>query len=92
MATAVPVLVAQHWRERAADARTLADWIDDAEAKRLLAQVAERYEAIATSTLADWTDDAEAKRLLAQVAERYEAIATIVEAGRLNKGEKRPPT
>jgi hypothetical protein len=37
----------QHWNFRADHARITARWIGDAEAKRLLAEIAERYERIA---------------------------------------------
>jgi hypothetical protein len=36
-----------HWRARAEQARTVAEWISNAEAKTLLLEVAERYERIA---------------------------------------------
>jgi len=37
----------RHWRERAEHARTVAAWLKNSEAKRLLLEVAERYERIA---------------------------------------------
>jgi hypothetical protein len=40
-------LDASHWRERAKQARTVADWMDNEEAKCLLSEVAELYEKIA---------------------------------------------
>jgi hypothetical protein len=39
----------QHWRRRAAEARTLADELTDPEAKRKMLKIAEDYEALATS-------------------------------------------
>ena len=36
-----------HWRVRAAQARTVAKWISDPEAKGLLLEVAQRYDRIA---------------------------------------------
>lgn len=36
-----------HWKKRAKDARTVAGWLGDDEAKRLLLIVADRYEKIA---------------------------------------------
>jgi len=43
-----PALHPQHWHERARQARAVAEWIRDPVAKRLLSEVAERYEEIAT--------------------------------------------
>ena len=40
-------LDASHWRERARQARTVAEWMDEAEARRRLLEVAEQYERIA---------------------------------------------
>jgi hypothetical protein len=37
----------QHWRRRAEEARTLADELTDAEAKRKMLKIAEDYEALA---------------------------------------------
>jgi len=36
-----------HWRVRAEQARTVAEWIREPEAKQLLLEVAQRYERIA---------------------------------------------
>ena len=43
-----PALSPQHWRDRAGQARTVARWMTNAEAKRLLNEVAERYDRIGT--------------------------------------------
>ena len=37
----------EHWHERARQARSVAQWVSDPDAKRLLLEVAERYEEIA---------------------------------------------
>ena len=37
----------EHWLRRALDARQMAEWVSDPEAKRLLSEIAERYEKIA---------------------------------------------
>jgi hypothetical protein len=37
----------QHWRRRAEEARTLADELTDAEAKRKMLKIAEDYETLA---------------------------------------------
>jgi hypothetical protein len=37
----------QHWRRRAEEARTLADELTDAEAKRKMLKIAEDYQALA---------------------------------------------
>ena len=50
----------QHWRRRAEEARTLADELTDAEAKRKMLKIAEDYEMLATSAeqrLRLWEDN-----------------------------------
>ena len=47
MAEPIPVQGPQHWRERARNARAVAGWLQNPEAKSLLLEVAERYERIA---------------------------------------------
>jgi hypothetical protein len=42
-----PVQGPQHWRERARNARAVAAWMQNSEAKSLLLEIAERYERIA---------------------------------------------
>jgi hypothetical protein len=37
----------EHWMGRATNARQMAEWVSDPEAKRLLLEIAERYERIA---------------------------------------------
>jgi len=37
----------KHWLGRATNARQMAEWVSDPEAKRLLLEIAERYEKIA---------------------------------------------
>ncbi len=43
----MPVLHPQHWHERAKQARAVAAWLTDREAKRILEEVAEQYEVLA---------------------------------------------
>ena len=42
-----PAQSKQHWRERASNARAVAEWMENPEVRRLLREVAERYERIA---------------------------------------------
>lgn len=43
-----PALGPDHWRDRAAQTQTVARWMKNEQAKRLLYEIAERYEQIAT--------------------------------------------
>jgi hypothetical protein len=40
-------LEAEHWLGRATNARQMAEWVSDPDAKRLLLEIAERYERVA---------------------------------------------
>jgi hypothetical protein len=50
-----PTLDPKHWHERAKNARAVAEWMKNGEAKRLLLEVAERYERIAELALSGET-------------------------------------
>jgi hypothetical protein len=41
------ILEREHWLARAMNARQMAEWVSDPEAKRLLVEIAERYEKVA---------------------------------------------
>jgi hypothetical protein len=41
------MLEREHWIERAKNAHQMAEWVSDPEAKRLLLEIAERYERVA---------------------------------------------
>ena len=41
------MLGSKHWLQRAENARSVAEWINDPEGKRLLLEIAERYERLA---------------------------------------------
>ena len=41
------MLEREHWIERATNARQMAEWVSDPDAKRLLVEIAERYERVA---------------------------------------------
>ena len=43
----MPALSPEHWRERASQARVVAEWLDDSEASQLLLEAAQRYDEIA---------------------------------------------
>ena len=47
MAEPIPVQGPQHWRERARNARAVAAWMENPEAKGLLLEIADRYDRIA---------------------------------------------
>jgi hypothetical protein len=41
------MLEREHWLERGKNARQMAEWVSDPDAKRLLLEIAERYERVA---------------------------------------------
>jgi hypothetical protein len=45
--TKVPINDAKHWRERAEEARTVADQMNDADSKRKMLRIAQDYEELA---------------------------------------------